>query len=343
MANTRFAQPSPLAVVQGREIIARTNRANELQPGRVEKQGQELELNAFNLRQNQRTEGLQAETAKIKQRMAAGDPTAFRDFALTNPTELTKILAAQAKGRELDLKEYMTRAAAIGRFATGFTGSQKTNTAPEEVQRQYTQGRDALLKRFPDITKEDVPEKPNSLFLNRAMSSLAGLTELMKQSGFGQGQDIIETGTGKPGETVKRRVNVAGPEGTIGEPEVAAPKASSGGSGAGAGEIKSADTNALKAIINDRIGEFFDPTSGQIKVLDPDRKALALAVLTEASAIFARGGATHAAAVTEAAEKLDIQITTPTDDSVNRARPGSPSETRAKQLKAFGAFVDKLD
>jgi len=343
MAQTRFAQPNPLAVVKGREIIARTNRANELQPGRIEQQGQQTALNAFTMRQNERTEGLQAETAKIKARIAAGDPTAFRDFALANPVEMGRVLTAEAGKRDLDLKDYATRMTAIGRFATGFAGSSKQGTAPEEVQRQYKQGRDALVKRFPDITEEDVPLKPSTLFLNRAMSSLAGVTELMKQSGFGQGQKFVKTGTGEPGESQQRRVNVAGPEEAIGQPEVPAPKSGFGGSGGVEGEIKSADTNALKAIINDRIGEFFDPTSGEIKVLDPDRKALALAVLTEASAIFARGGTTHAAAVTEAAEKLDIQITTAAGESANRARPGSESESRTKQLKAFRDFVNKQD
>jgi hypothetical protein len=333
--------PNVFAIVRARNSLAANRRAEELQPSRVTSAQQVNQINAFDIRQNERTEAGAASLAQSRQDLQEGKAGAGRAFAINHPEELTEIFEAQAKKREMDLNAFNTRIIAVGRFATGFAGSLPPDVTPEQGQQQYTQGREALLRRFPELTEEDVPSKPNGLFIRRAITAMSAVAELQKQAGIAQGQKIIKGGTGEPGETRQRRVNVAGPEGPVAPTNVAAPKTGAGGgrgSGTGPGEIKAADTNAIKAIINDRVGEFFDPRTNEIKVLDPERRSLALAILDEASRIFARGGVTHADAVTQAARKFDVQITEAAGAGDNRARPGPDSPKRTKQLEAFKKF-----
>jgi hypothetical protein len=335
--------PNVFGIVRARNSLAANRRAEELQPGAVQKQRQEVELNAFTLGREERGVASEKETARILDDIRADRPGAFRELALHDPARLTSVLEAQAKKRDMDLNAFNTRLMAVGRFATGFAGSQGPGGTPEQAQQQYTQGREALVRRFPELSEEDVPVKPNSLFLKRAISALSAVSELQKQAGFGQGNAFVQVGGPEPGSTQTRRVEKAGPTEDIGPPKLPAPPKTggAGGSGKGIGEITSADTNTLKSIINDRVGEFFDPRTNEIKVLDPERAALALGILEEASRIFARGGVTHADAVTQAARKFDVQIQEAAGAGDNRARPGAEGETRTKQLKAFRDFVNK--
>jgi hypothetical protein len=346
MASTVSAQdfPNVAQVIRNRSNIAANRRQEELQPGRLEGQQQTNELNAFNLRQNVRTEANQAETARLLTDLQNDVPGAFRQLAIQNPERLTTVLEAQAKKRDMDLNAFNTRLLAIGRMATAFAGNAAADkaVAPEEQQRQYTQSRDALVRRFPEITEEDVPLKPNSLFLKRAMSALSGVAELQKQAGFGQGTSFVQTGVkDQPGATQTRRVPTAGPEADIGPPKLPAPAAGRGGAGGG---VTTAASNTILRAVNGLFGDIFDLETGRINVLDEDKRQDMLAVAARAEQLTDQEGLPPLQAVRQAASELGIQfpdVGPASGASVNRARPGVESETRTKQLKAFRDFVNK--
>lgn len=334
--------PDVSAVVRNRNALAANRRAEELQPGRLEQQQQRTDINAFTLRSEGARESSEAETARILGDIAADRPGAFRELAIQNPDRLTKVLEAQAKKRDMDLTAFNTRLMAVGRFATAFAeNSSAKAVSPEQSQEQYTQARAALVRRFPELTEEDVPTKPNSLFLKRAISALSGVAELQKQAGFGQGNQFVQTGVeGQPGATQTRRVPKAGPEADIGPPKLPAPTAGRGGAGS-SGSV--AASNTILRAVNGLFGDIFDLESGRIQVLDPEERRKMMAVASRAEQLNVQEGLPPLQAVRQAAEELGIEfpVLQPGGGNVNRARPGVESETRTKQLKAFKDFVNK--
>lgn len=344
MASTVSAQdfPNVAQVIRNRSNIAANRRQEELQPGRLEQQGQQTQLNAFELRGEQSREFGEKETARILRDIQAEVPGAFRELAIQNPDRLTKVLEAQAKKRDMDLNAFNTRLLAVGRFATAFAENASDPSIPsEQRQQQYTQGRDALVRRFPELTEKDVPLKPNSLFLKSAISALSGVAELQKQAGFGQGNQFVQTGVeGQPGATQTRRVPKAGPEADIGPPKLPAPT----GAGRGGSSGSTAASNTILRAVNGLFGDIFDLESGAIQVLDPEERRNMLAVAARAEQLNAQQGLPPLQAVRQAAGELGIdfpELGPQGAASTNRARPGVESETRTKQLKAFRDFVNR--
>ena len=334
--------PNVGQVIRNRNALATNRRAEELQPGRLEQQGQRTQINAFTLRSEAARESSEAETARILKDIQADRPGAFRELAIQNPERLTKVLESQAKKRDMDLTAFNTRLMAVGRFATAFAENSSDKTIPpEQAQQQYTQARTALVRRFPELTEEDVPTKPNSLFLKRAMAALSGVSELQKQAGFGQGNKFVTTGVeDRPGATQTRRVPIAGPEADIGPPKLPAPTAGRGGGSSGS----TAASNTILRAVNGLFGDIFDLESGAIQVLDPEERRNMLAVAARAEQLNAQEGLPPLQAVRQAAGELGIEfpeLGIQGAASTNRARPGVESETRTKQLKAFKDFVNR--
>ncbi len=349
MADPRF--PDINRIADARSTFARTSRENALQPGRIERQSIENELGRFDIGTEEAKVSAGKRERGINERQAAGDPAAFGEMVRENPEEAKRQVDAIAAMRKLTKEQFEAGALQIGRFATvaAQLASEKDRT-PEQIQADYTRLREALFKRNPEIRKEEVPEKFSAGFLKQAIAFASDLAALQKNAGFAQPavKNTLSTVgvSGQPGAEQRVAVNPnTNAFENLGPPLVPSPpKASGSGSGGvGPGEIKSADTNTIKTIINELVGDFFDAKTGEIKVIDPDKRAQALAVLTEASRLFVEGGVTHAAAVTQAAELLELRIIKPPSNKrAGRDDQGPPSAARTKGLEAMEAFVNKL-
>lgn len=340
--------PNIASIVRNRNALAANRRADELQPGAVKAAEQTNDLNAFSLRQNQRTERSQETEAQLLRDFQDNKPGAGRALAFNFPEKMTAGLEALAKQRDMKLEELNTRLMAVGRTATAYTAfvtdPANKNLTPAQKQAAWDQGRSALVRRFPEFTEADVPLKPNSFFLKSAISTLSSVAQLIKQ-GAGPEQKIIEGGTGKPGETRKLRVNVKGPEGPVAPINVAAVSAAGKGADGSTDSLPAGISNTIFRVVNNLFGDIFDLENNVITVLDPEERKKMIAVAARAEQIAQEDRLPALQAVQQAAREFNIAIPERpgTGENVNRARPGAPSETRSTQLKAFADFVDKLE
>lgn len=338
--------PSINTIVTARNAIATNKRQEELHPARVKQGQQQTELNAFNIAQNERTTGRQAEGDVLLERIGTGDPNALTEFARVDPGRFTAILEAQAKQRNMEVDEYQRGALQVGRLAV--VGAQ----SPGDWKRL----RDSTLKANPKIKPEDIPENPSPTWIKFAIAQMSAVAELQKAAGFGQGNALTEVGVkGKPGAKQRALVDTGSGKTTpVGPPITPAPKAGgAGGTGGdgGPGAFKTGVSGEIRRAVNTVMGEVFDPRSDQFSVLDPERQKLALAVARRAEEIMRQSGfrigAAEAAA--RAAEEFGIELPKATNafrpkpaPSQNSTRAGKPAtgQAREKQLKAFQDFVN---
>ncbi len=336
MAVDPSAFPDVRNVVAARAGIARTRRENALQPGRLRLQGQKEKLNAFTLRQGERTEVRQTAGDDIMTRIQAGEAGAFQELATIDPARANTVLDGLAKQRKARREE--TDLALLATMRLAVAGAQ----SPQD----WTRMRNRVLEQHPTLTPEDIPEKPSATFMKSAIAMGAGVQALQKQAGFGQGNAFVTTGVaGQPGATQ----NVLANQGTgrvvakVGPPKTPAPKAAAGaGKGAVAGGVKTAASNAILKAVNQLHGGVFD-AQGNLTVLDPELRNKVLNIAERAEVILGRGTVSGALqAVKQAAQEAgfdfaELGVTvrdqrSPTGRSVNQPGAGAADPKRIRDF-----------
>ncbi len=362
--------PDVNRIAQAGASIARTRRANELQAGEVQAQGQRNKLRGFKINQAQATEDLGAATRGFKDRIAAGDVAAFVDLARENPDEARRINEAMASRRKLEVDAFERGALMIGRVATAATQiASQPGTTPEQVQNDYRRMVDSAMRRNPDLKPDDFPEKFTPTFAKQAIAFGASIAQLQKAQGFAQGRQVATVGVeGQPGAKQRGIVEPGtGKFNKFGPALTPAPgKGKGGGAGGDDGEVfqlSSSDSNAIGRAANSVYGELFDPETGAILILDQEKQIKALRLRARAEKIFQRARQadqpmSHGEAVAQAAEELGITKAdfkggttvrdqrSPTGRSVDRTgtapQRGRGKQTREQQLKAFEDFTNEL-
>lgn len=361
MAHSHF--PSINRVANARSTLARTARENELQPGRVEEQTQRNTLRDFDIGARQAGVDSAARVRELNVQAEGGDTSAFGKIIREDPQRAKQQLDAVAKQRKMAADAFEIGALKIGRFANQVANILSDKSVnPEQAQGLYTQARDVFMRKNPDATDDDVPVKISRRFIKDAIGFASDITSLRKQLGIGQGQTIITGGTGTPGQTQQRRVNIAGPEGTVAPPALAAPKGKGKGGAGGEGfQLKPADSNAIRAAANAIYGQIYGP-EGELLIVDSAAQVKALRLAARAERIFQRARErgtpmAHSTAVEQAAEELGItkedfsggttvrDQRSPTGRSVDRTGTGKRGSrgSRQNQLDAFKDFTDRLD
>lgn len=341
-------------IARARATFARTNRANALAPGDVERQGlvnrgvgQQNQLRQFDIGTEERKVAGAEQLTELRGSLQRGDEGSARTFAIQRPEEFKRIIAAQAAGRKLSQDKYDAGVLQIARGATSVLRMAADGASPEDVQKAHTTIRESIMRRNSDMKPEDIPEKFSAEFAKSAIDFGSGIAELRKAAGLGPNQLTTVGVPGQPGAEQPALINrFTGRTRKVGDPLVPAPgKGGGGGRGGGGDRLPTGVSNTILRTVNQLFGDIFDLQNDRIQILDPAKRREMLAVASRAEQLASTQGLGPIEAVEAAALELDIPIPKlgGKERSVSRDRPGAPSEVRDKQLKAMADFVDKLE
>lgn len=229
----------------------------------------------------------------LRSRVAAGEEGAMDEFVAIAPEEAKQTLDAYNAMDERQKAQADENIDAIGRMAAYVMQS-------EDPAAAYSQVRSSL---DPEMT-QGMPEQFDPNFVQMQLARARELDDLLANP------EKVTVGAEdrlyRDGQVIDTAVSSAerDRQNSRGNALIRA-KAS----GAGGGSLKSSDTNAIYRQASSLFGGAFDPSTGRVSGLDGEAMGKVQSISEEASRLYADGEVnTHAAAVSQAARKLGIEV-----------------------------------